>query len=118
MGAGVAWQNDHYPPRSAKVGGSTASSNRSCSHFGSADAGEPRGGPDLTCRQHGSYYDTQAFLFSQPADLGRVLTKRHAVGMTSYSAINTRSLSIVIDKAIPLSMIACHTRSRVIRYNT
>ena len=28
MGAGVAWQHDHYPPKSVKVGGPTASSTR------------------------------------------------------------------------------------------
>ncbi len=28
MGAGVAWQHDHYPPKTVKVGGPTASSTR------------------------------------------------------------------------------------------
>jgi len=28
MGAGVAWQHDHYPPKSVKAGGPTASSTR------------------------------------------------------------------------------------------
>ncbi len=28
MGAGVAWEHDHYPPKAVKVGGPTASSTR------------------------------------------------------------------------------------------